>query len=87
MTTIVTEFGKVRYHHLPMGMRASGDIFQSKVDKILGDIKGFKMYINDILVLSKNCSKNHVDQLRIIFSRLRTAGLKVNAPMCNSLLK
>ena len=54
MTTIVTEFGKFRYNCLPMGLCNSGGIFQSKVDKLLGDIKGVKTYINDILVLGKD---------------------------------
>ena len=53
MTTIVTEFGKFRYNRLPMGMCASGDIFQAKVDKLLGDIEGVRTYIDDILVLRK----------------------------------
>ena len=82
MTTIDTEFGKFGYNILPMGMCASGDIFQAKVDEILGDIEGFKMYIDDILVLGKNSFENHIDQLRIIFGRLRAAGLQVNAPKC-----
>ena len=37
-TTIVTEFGKFIYNRLPMGMCASGDIFQAKVDELLSDI-------------------------------------------------
>ena len=37
-----------------MGVCASGDIFQSKVDELLGDIKGVKTYIGDILVLDKD---------------------------------
>ena len=53
MTTIVTEFGKFRYNRLPMGMCASGDIFQVKLDKLSSDIKGVKTYIDDILVLGK----------------------------------
>ena len=53
MTTIVTEFGEFGYNRLPMGMCASGEIFQSKVDKLLGDTDGVKTYIDDILVLSK----------------------------------
>ena len=44
MTTIVTEFWKFRYNHLPMGMCASGYIFQDKVDELLGDIEGVKKY-------------------------------------------
>ena len=45
MTTIVTEFGKFRYNRLPIGMCASGDIFQAKVDDLLSDIEGFKACI------------------------------------------
>ena len=37
-----------------MGMCASRDIFQAKVDELLGDIKGDKTYIDDILVLGKD---------------------------------
>ena len=37
-----------------MGMCASGGIFQAKVDELLGDIKGVKTYIDDILVLGKD---------------------------------
>ena len=87
MTTIVTECGKFRYNCLPIGMCASGDIFQSKVDKLLGDIEGVKTYINDMLVLGKDSFENHIEQLRIIFGRLRAAGLKVNAHKCSLGLK
>ena len=54
MMRIVTEFGKFRYSFLPMGMCASVDIFQAKVEKLLGDIRIFKTYIDDIIVLSKD---------------------------------
>ena len=87
MTTIVTELGKFRYNCFPMGMCASGDIFQSKVYKLLGDIEGVKMYINDILVLSKDIFEKHIGHLRIIFGRLHAAGLKVNAPTCSFVLE
>ena len=83
MTTIIIGFGKFRYNHLPMGMCASVNIFQSKVNKLLGDIKGVQTYINDIIVLNKDCFKNYMEQLRIIFSRLRVEGLKYNAPKCS----
>ena len=54
MTTIVTEIGNFRYNRLPRGMRALGDIFQAKVDELLGYIEGVKKYIDDILVLSRD---------------------------------
>ena len=83
MTKIATEFGKFKYNRLPMGMCALGDIFQAKVDKLLGDINSVKTYIDDIIVLGKDSFENYIEQLRIIFVRLRTAGLKVNAPKCS----
>ena len=87
METIVTEFGKFRYSRLPIGMCTSREIFQAKVDNILGDIEGIKTYIDDILVLSKDIFENHIEQLIIIFSRLCAAGLKGDAPNCSFGLK
>ena len=53
MKTIVTEFGKLKYNHLPTGMRASGDTIEDKAYELLVDIKVIKTYIYDILVLRK----------------------------------
>ena len=70
-----------------MGMCSSGDIFQAKVDYLLGDIEGIKTYINYILVLRKESFSKHIEQLRIIFGILRDIDLKGNAPKCSSGLK
>ena len=61
-----------------MAIYASSGIFQAKVYELLGDIQGFNMYMDDILVLGKGSFYQQIDQLRIIFSRLHIAGLKVN---------
>ena len=87
MTNIVTGFVKLKYNCLHMGMCASGDIFQAKVDEILGDIEGVKNYIDDILVLGRDSFENHIEQLIIIFGRLCAAGLKVNSSKCSFGLK
>ena len=76
MTTIVTKFGKFRYNLLPMGICALGYIFQAKVDKLLGDIKGVKTCIDVILVLRKEILYNQIYQLRVIFARMCASGLK-----------
>ena len=70
-----------------MGMCASGDIFRAKLYKLLDDIEGVKTYIDDILVLIKDFFGNHIEQLIMIFGRIRTAGLKVNAPKCKFWVK
>ena len=62
-----------------MGMCASGDIIQAKVDELIDNIKGAKMYIDNLLVLRKDSFEKQIEQLRIIVVRLRGAGLNVNA--------
>ena len=44
MKLIVTGFGKFRYNSIPMGMCASGDIFQAKIEKLLSYIEGVRTY-------------------------------------------
>ena len=70
-----------------MGMCYSGDIFQAKVDNLIDDFEGVKTYINDVSVLIKKSLSKHIRQLKLIFSKLRAAGLKVNAPKCSFGLK
>ena len=62
-----------------MGLCASGEIFQAKVDEILSDIKGFNTYIDDILVLDKGIFSQYIYQLIVIFDRLQNTVIKVNA--------
>ena len=80
ITTIVAEFGEFRYNMVPMELCASGDILQAKVDDISSDIKGVKVYINNILVYGKGIFTQHIYQLRVIFDWMCAAGLKFNAP-------
>ena len=57
-------------------------ILQSKVDKLICDMKGVKTNINDIIFLRKDWFTKNKEELRIIFDKLRAVGLKVNAPKC-----
>ena len=70
-----------------MGMYNSRYILQAKLDKLLGDIKGVKSYINDVLVLSKDILSKNIDHLIFIFDRLRFKGLKWNVHECRFGLK
>ena len=70
-----------------MGMCTSGDIFQAKLDNMLGDIKGIKTYIDDILVLIKEILSKNTEQRMMIFCRLCSSGLKVNDTKCSFGLK
>ena len=68
-------------------MCTSGGIFQAKLYELLGDIKGVKTYIDDILVLSKESFSERTDHLIVILSRIRDAALKSNARKCSFGLK
>ena len=61
MITIVNEFGKFICNSLPMVMLATGDIFQAKLNKIIGNIEAIKTYLDSILVLIKESFFEHID--------------------------
>ena len=76
MATIVTKFGKFSYNWTSLGMCTSGDIFQYKVDDVLGYVKGVKTYIDNILVLRKDYFSKKMEHIRFIFPGLHNYGLK-----------
>ena len=83
MITIVTEL----HDWVPVVVFTYGDIFQSKLNELLSNIKVVDIYIDDILIISKyNCPK-HIEQLRVIFARINNAVLKFNAKRCSLGLK
>ena len=83
MCTIITEFGKYRYKHLPMGVSCSPDIFQAKIYELLGDIEGTKAYMDDILVIKRGTFEEHLQQLEEVLKRCQRANIKLNAEKCS----
>ena len=75
LTTTVAKFGKFRYNSVPMGLCASSDIFHTKVDNILVEIDGVKIYTKYILVLGKGIIYQHIDQIRVIFDSMSGTGI------------
>ena len=61
-----------------MGVLCCPDIFQSKINELLGDIEGICAYIDDLLLLSKGSWEDHLERLEEVFKRLHDKGLKVN---------
>jgi len=62
-----------------MGVSCAPDIFQSKMNGLLGDIEGVRAYLDDILILSKSNYTEHLVQVERVFDRMQKAGLKINA--------
>ena len=62
-TAIITPFGMSEFLCMPFGLRKAGNTFQRLMDQVLGDLPFCFVYVDDILIFSKDLSF-HVDHLR-----------------------
>ena len=76
-TAIITPFGLWEFLRMPFGLKNAAQAFQRLMDGVLRGIPFAFVYLDDILVASKNY-KDHADHLRQVFQLLSTNGLVVN---------
>ena len=62
-----------------MGLCNSTDIFQEKMPELFVGLDKVRVYINDLLHVTKGSWTEHITVLEEIFTRLQKAGLKFNA--------
>jgi hypothetical protein len=62
-----------------MGLCNSPDIFQEKMSDLMIGLDFVRAYIDDLLSITNGTYEDHLEKLKLIFKRLRQAGLKVNA--------
>jgi hypothetical protein len=77
--TIIFPWGKYSYKRLPMGVAGSPDILQAKMSELMVDLEFVRTYLYNLLTITKSSLSDHLDNLRKVLTRLREAGLKVNA--------
>ena len=58
--TMVLPWGKHEYQKPPMGVCYSHDIFQENISELFDGFYMVRPYIDDILVITKNNSKDHL---------------------------
>ncbi len=80
-TAIITPFGMFEFLRMPFGLRNAGNTFQRLMDQILGDLPFCFVYVDDILVFSKDLS-SHVQHLRDVLLLCREHGLTIGLPKC-----
>jgi len=80
-TAIITPFGMFEFLVMPFGLRNAGNTFQRLMDQILGDLPYCFVYVDDILVFSKDLT-SHVQHLREVFLLCREYGLTIGLPKC-----
>jgi hypothetical protein len=77
--TIVLPWGKYSYERLPMGVAGSPDIFQSKMADLMRTLEFVRVYLDDLLVISRETFADHLEKVQAVLQILSDAGLKCNA--------
>ena len=66
---------------MPFGLLNAGNTFQRMMDLVLGELPFCFVYMEDILIFSKDLS-SHVDNLWEVFYLCRKHGLTIGLPKC-----
>lgn len=80
-TAVSTPFGLFEFVRMPFGLRNSAQTFQRFINHVLRGLDFVFVYIDDILVASKN-EEEHKRHLQQIFERLVEFGITINASKC-----
>lgn len=80
-TAICTPFGLFEFTRMTFGLRNAAQTFQRHLNTLLRDLTFCFIYIDDILVASKNESE-HFKHLELVFSRFQEAGLVIKLEKC-----
>lgn len=80
-TAIITPFGLFEFLRMPFGLKNSAQAFQRLMDIVCQGLEFVFVYIDDILVASKDVP-THKHHLRLLFQRLQEHGLVINVSKC-----
>lgn len=80
-TAVLTPAGLFEYLYMPFGLRNAPSTFQRYMDTIFREMNCVFVYIDDILVFSKN-PEEHERHLRQVFQILKENALRVKLEKC-----
>ena len=88
-TAFVSHHGLFEWNRMPFGICTAPSIFQSTMNKILGDIVGkfCYVYIDDVIICTKTTFTEHLEHLSEVFRRIRKAGMKLKPSKCEFLVE
>jgi hypothetical protein len=64
---------------LLMGFGGSVDIFQAQIMDLMASLEFVRVYMDTLLIITRQTLNNHLQKMETVLNRLRDAGLKVNA--------
>ncbi|KAG0441660.1 Retrovirus-related Pol polyprotein from transposon opus [Dictyocoela muelleri] len=76
-TAFATCFGKFEFKRIPFGLVNAPKFFHNIIVEKLSDIKNITIFVDDILVFSKN-NDDHIKTLHTLFNRLSENNILVN---------
>jgi hypothetical protein len=62
-----------------MGFGGSADIFQAQIMDLMAALKFVRAYMDDLLIITREILDKHLQKMEAVLTKLRDAGLKVNA--------
>ena len=80
-TAVITPFGLWEFLRVPFGLKNAAQAFQRLMDTVLRDLDFTFVYIDDILIASRNKTE-HMVHLRQVLERLQQQGLVINLAKC-----
>lgn len=80
-TAVLTEFGLYEYLYMPFGIKGASATFQRYMDGIFRNIPGVFVYLDDILIFSKD-EDDHIKILKNVFEILAANNLRLSIKKC-----
>jgi hypothetical protein len=62
-----------------MGFGGSANIFQAQIMDLMASLEFLQAYMEDLLIITRRTLDKHLQKMETMLTRLRDAGLKVNA--------
>ena len=66
---IIIPWLKYKYKRLPIGICKSLDLFQEKMNKMFRELEFFRAYIDDLLIITRVDSFNHLNKLEQVLKK------------------
>lgn len=80
-TAITTPFGLYEFKYMPFGLRNAAQTFQRFMNEVTKSLDFVFVYIDDILVASKN-EEEHRRHLNLLYQKLSEYGVTINTSKC-----
>ena len=81
LTTFNSPFGRYCFKRMPFGIKSAQEVFQKRMNQLLGDLPGVETDIDDILVWGTN-QEEHDERLEAVLNRCEQINLTLNKEKC-----